>query len=313
MPLPSAPATKNDGDAITAALWNSNNSLWYTALANYVVFKDVASQIVTKSLTFTPDSGVGFTVSQGGATITAGGLTVTAGGITVAAGGVTATTGNVAITAGNLTFGAASAKIIPGATSLLIRDTADANTNVTVTDAGAMTVRAGLTVTAGGATITAGGLTVSADGASVTGNSTVTGTLTVTSTLTAAQVTLSGTTPKLLTGSTSLRVRDSGDANTIATMSMSTLSFTPTYGELTFASASNGAYLTAAAGYNVHLGQPLGATTDTSRFVCLAGVAGAPTGIPSPVTGGYVPIVMDSSNQRMYAYMGGAWVKVQFT
>lgn len=158
MPLPAAPTTKNDGDTLTAALWNANNSLWYTALANYVVFKDVGSQVVTKTLTLTPDAGAALTVTTGGITITAGGLTVTAG--------------NVAVTAGNLTFGAASAKIIPGATSLLFRDNGDANTNLSITDAGAVTVRAGLTVTAGGLTVSAG---TTAVGALTTGAITVTG------------------------------------------------------------------------------------------------------------------------------------------
>lgn len=42
---------------------------------------------------------------------------------------------------GNLTFTAASAKILPGVTSLLFRDTADANTNISITDAGIVTLR----------------------------------------------------------------------------------------------------------------------------------------------------------------------------
>lgn len=78
----------------------------------------------------------------------------TVSGTNVTGASLTASSGNVAVTAGNLTFGAASAKIIPGATSLLVRDTADVNTNLSVTNAGAVTVRNGLTVSGGGAGIT---------------------------------------------------------------------------------------------------------------------------------------------------------------
>lgn len=60
-----------------------------------------------------------------------------------------------------------------GNAGFFIRNDADSASNVAVTDAGAMTVRAGLTVTAGGATVSAGGVTV-------TGNSSVTGTLAAT-------------------------------------------------------------------------------------------------------------------------------------
>lgn len=96
----------------------------------------------------------------------------TVSGTNVTGVSLTASSGNVAVTAGNLTFGAASAKIIPGATSLLVRDTADANTNLSVTDAGALTVRNGLTVSANGAGITGA---TSVSGAKTTLAATATG------------------------------------------------------------------------------------------------------------------------------------------
>lgn len=96
----------------------------------------------------------------------------TVSGTSVTGASLTASSGNVAVTAGNLTFGAASAKIIPGATSLLVRDTADANTNLSVTDAGALTVRNGLTVSANGAGITGA---TSVSGAKTTLAATATG------------------------------------------------------------------------------------------------------------------------------------------
>lgn len=80
---------------------------------------------------------VGFASSAAGV-ISAGGLSVT--------GGITAATGNVAITAGNLTFAAAAAKIIPGATSLAIRNAADSADNLLIENAGDATLRQDFTL-----------------------------------------------------------------------------------------------------------------------------------------------------------------------
>lgn len=98
-------------------------------------------------------------------------LIITDAGLVTARAGLVATTGNVAITAGNLTFAAASAKIIPGATSLLFRNNADSADNLSITNAGLVTVRAGLTVTASGLTVTAGGATITAGNLAMTAGS----------------------------------------------------------------------------------------------------------------------------------------------
>lgn len=75
---------------------------------------------------------------------------VTVDGALTVTGGLTATTLNNPIVSGNLTFTTAAAKIIPGATSLTIRSTADAADNLSITDAGLVTVGTGnLAVTAG--------------------------------------------------------------------------------------------------------------------------------------------------------------------
>lgn len=84
----------------------------------------------------------------GGATVKAVWTTATGTGAPVRAGGPTFT--------GNITLSAASAKIIPGVTSLLFRNNADSANNLSITDAGAITIRAGVTITAGGLTVTAG-------------------------------------------------------------------------------------------------------------------------------------------------------------
>lgn len=49
------------------------------------------------------------------------------------------------------------------------------------------------------------------------------------------------------------------------------------------------------------------ATNATNGFLYVPTCAGVPTGIPTTVTG-RVPIVADSTNNRLYIYSGGAWV-----
>jgi len=49
------------------------------------------------------------------------------------------------------------------------------------------------------------------------------------------------------------------------------------------------------------------ATTATDGFLYVPSCAGLPTGVPTAVTG-TIPIIIDSTNNRMYIYSGGAWV-----
>jgi hypothetical protein len=48
------------------------------------------------------------------------------------------------------------------------------------------------------------------------------------------------------------------------------------------------------------------ATTATDGFLYVAACAGPPTGVPTAVTG-RIPIVVDSTNNKLYFYSGGAW------
>lgn len=105
----------------------------------------------------------------------------------------------------------ATSRIVPGATSLSLRNHANGADNLLVTDAGAVTVRAGLTVTAGGLTVAAGGLTVTAGGATITA-----GGLTVTAggaTITAGALTMGAAASQLVPGATSFSIRDHASAN----------------------------------------------------------------------------------------------------
>lgn len=47
-------------------------------------------------------------------------------------------------------------------------------------------------------------------------------------------------------------------------------------------------------------------TTATDGFVYISSCAGTPTGVPSTFTG-RVPMVVDSTNNRLYVYVGGSW------
>ncbi len=67
--------------------------------------------------------------------------------------------GDVRLDGTNLIFFAASAQIVPGATSLLFRNNANNATNVSITDAGIFTIaRSNLVVTLGGITASAGNI-----------------------------------------------------------------------------------------------------------------------------------------------------------
>lgn len=267
MPIVPSLNSFSAGTTAVASQVNSNFTNIRDTINTYAVLNDVANTIAVThnwnaTQTFTPAASYAINVVQGGINITAGGLTVASG--------------NVALTAGNLTFGAASAKIVPGATSFLIRNNADSASNIAITDAGAVTVRAGLTVTAGGATITAGGLTVSAGATSVQA-------FTCTSFTTAA-ISATSTTIKLVSGSTDIQFRNNADTGT-------TLLYT-----------DSGPYFkVGSTTVLTDFGLPAhGATTDTKGFLHLPTSPGAQTGVPAINLG--APIIYDVTTNKIYVY-----------
>lgn len=114
---------------------------------------------------------------------------------TIAAGGLT-------LTADDLTFGATNSRIIPGATSLALRNNANSASNIAITDAGAVTIRAGVTVTTGGATITAGGLTVTDTGITLTAGN---------FNLTVGDIVMGAGASQIIPGTLSFAVRNNAD------------------------------------------------------------------------------------------------------
>jgi hypothetical protein len=55
------------------------------------------------------------------------------------------------------------------------------------------------------------------------------------------------------------------------------------------------------------LGAAAVATTATDGFLYIPGCAGTPTGTPTAQTG-RVPLVVDTTNNKLYFYSGGSWV-----
>lgn len=164
--MPAIPALTTISGEITAAPHNNNYSTIRTNVNDFCVFVDVASQVITKTITFTPDAGAGFIVSTGGITVTGNStITGTLGsltGLTVASGGI-AVTGNSTIsgTLGSLTGLTVASGGVTVTGNSTITGTLGGLTGLTVASGG-------LTVTAGGATITDGNLALNSGQANLT-------------------------------------------------------------------------------------------------------------------------------------------------
>jgi hypothetical protein len=57
---------------------------------------------------------------------------------------------------------------------------------------------------------------------------------------------------------------------------------------------------------NVRIGTAALATTATDGFLYIPTCAGTPTGVPTSITG-LAPLVIDSTNNKLYFYSGGSW------
>lgn len=58
---------------------------------------------------------------------------------------------------------------------------------------------------------------------------------------------------------------------------------------------------------SVELGTPSLATTAIGGFPCIPTCAGAPTGTPAGISTGLAPMVLDTTNSRLYFNVGGTW------
>lgn len=108
--------------------------------------------------------------------------------------------------------------------------------------------------------------------------------------------TVAGTTNGINNTSLTLLQTSAGSIMMTAPDSTSTLYF-----------ATNGAIRASVTGAgNVAIGAAAVATTATDGFLHVTACAGPPTGVPTAITG-RVPIVVDSTNNKLYFYSGGAW------
>ncbi len=139
---------------------------------------------ITGNLTVSGNESITGTLSVTGTT-TLG--STTTGALTT---GAESVSGDLTIlSAFRLLMNAAASKLVPGSTSFSVRDHADANDNLLVTDAGSATVRNGFTVTAGAITATAGDLVA-----------------------TAGRLVLNAAAAKIKGGATSLSLRNNADS-----------------------------------------------------------------------------------------------------
>ena len=131
--IPALSGTRSTGGVVKASWDHTDFTNIRDTVNTYALLTDVARTVtVTHTYTLTQTFTGGWTAAAA-CTISTGGLTVTAGGAT--------------LTAGDLTMGAAVSRLIPGATSFAVRNTANTLDNLLVTDAGDVTVRNNLTVT----------------------------------------------------------------------------------------------------------------------------------------------------------------------
>ncbi len=73
------------------------------------------------------------------------------------------------------------------------------------------------------------------------------------------------------------------------------------------------AYITQSGGNQIAFATAAKGTTDTTGYLCMPASAGPPTGVPANIPSGQIPYQIDSTNKKLYAYIGGAWVKAQVT
>lgn len=223
--------------------------------------------------------------------------TVTLAGTVSITGTPTVSTNTLTLSPQNaLTFGHATARIIPGGTSLTIRDSTNAINCAVFNNVGALTL--------------ASTLTVSANGIVVTGDSTITGALTSLTNVSSALFTAGSATTKFKLPATALQFRNSGDTRNVATLTDTTIGLGDT---TNVATTINGTTITVQSGAGTSIIVGTGnlvlatsgslATNATTGFPVIPTCAGTPTG----VTGGGAMILDTTGNKVWFSYGGGTW------
>lgn len=129
--------------AFNSEAGSTGNTFRTRGISGSVLESDLAGGFVFKTVaTASADNQTATSL----ASLTTGGLLTVANGLTITAGGETITAGDLAITAGKQVFGAAVSQIVPGATSLSLRNNANNADNLILTDAGLITLRNALKI-----------------------------------------------------------------------------------------------------------------------------------------------------------------------
>lgn len=188
---------------------------------------------------------------------------------------------------GAITMATAASVIVPGATSLSLRNNADNADNLILTNAGAATFRStvGGITTLSCTTVTAtnlGGTVTTAAQASITSLGTLTA-LTI-----GGNLTFTGANRTIVPGTTSLSIRNVGD--TVAVLSVS----------------ASGIAIGTGTGMSTQIGVGI-LTTATAGHLLLPNCPGTPTGAVSDDN-----FVYDNSNAKLYVRHGGTWKSVTF-
>lgn len=84
-------------------------------------------------------------------------------------------------------------------------------------------------------------------------------------------------------------------------------------GDTTIARNSGTGVMSIVSNYAVCFRTAAMATNATAGFLQVPSCAGAPTGVPDPIQSGQVPLIIDTTNGRLYAYYGAAWHLVALT
>lgn len=251
---------------------NSNFSAITTNVNSYVAWLE-ANQTFSGNNTF---SG---TITANGAVTTAAGITVNTTGVTIAP--------QTAIT-----FSHASARIIPGATSLTFRNNANGADNLSIADSGAVTFRAGLS-----------GITTLAMGGALSGVTT----LAMSSTLT-----MSASASKIVPGATSFSHRNNADSADNILITDAGVVTVRSHLNVSGAIGGNGSTaltinpttlsISATAGL-ARIGNVGSSTGDLVGIAAIGTMAGAPTGAVADGA-----IVVNTSNNKLYYRSSSTWL-----
>lgn len=276
MPVLTAGSSFGSHAILTSTALNTRFSNIESNLITYGAYVDV-NQTFTGTNTFS-------------GTVTLSGTVSISGTPTVSANTLTLSPQNA------LTFGHATARIIPGGTSLTIRDSTNTNNNFVFNNVGALTMLSTLTV--------------SANGIAVTGDSTITGALTALTNVSANQFTAGSATTKFKLPATALQFRNSGDTRNVMALADATADIGDT---TNVATTLKGTTVTVQSGAGTSIIVGTGnlvlatsgslATNATTGFPVIPTCAGTPTG----VTGGGSIILDTTGNKVWFSYGGGTW------